>query len=345
MPLSPSPDPDAIDEIAGGRRRLTVGDGHRLWWTERGDPAAPALLVLHGGPGGRTREPTLAWWQGLPLRVLAFDQRGCGRSQPSGSLQHNTLAALVEDIEALRVELGVGRWALAGGSWGARLALAYAAQHPQRVNGLFLRSPFLGSRAETARYIEPWFDWLGMRGRAWVGEAAAQSLSRLYQAAPASFDADTGFTRGGDPAQTLPEWLDDTRLARAWAEFDDGQSLPGGVRRAGKLFTEPTSATGRDDGLASWRVHAWHALAHWGCADPGAGAWPEAEQLSRAWSGPVSIVAGAEDACCDPALARRLATLWPQALLQIVPGAGHRLDDPLLAAALAAAARAFGAPP
>jgi proline iminopeptidase len=343
MPLPPSPDPDAIDGIASGHRWLAVGDGHRLWWTERGEPRAAALLVLHGGPGGRTRAATLAWWQGLPLRVIACDQRGCGRSEPRGSLQRNTLSALVDDIESLRVELGIDRWALVGGSWGARLALAYAASHPQRLGGLFLRSPFLGSGAETRRYIEPWFDWLGTRGRDWLGGPAAQSLSRLYQGEPGAFGADTGFTRSGQGFETLPAPLDDPRLARAWADFDSAQSQPGGVRAAGSAFAEPAASAGDDEGMASWRIHAWHALAHWGCADAQAGAWPEAERLAKAWSGPVSIVAGADDACCDPALARRLATLWPRAELRVVPGAGHRLDDPLLAPVLAAAARAFGA--
>ena len=339
MPLSPSPDPDAIDEIADGRRLLRVGDGHQLWWTERGDPAATALLVLHGGPGGRTRGPTLAWWRGLPLRVIAFDQRGCGGSLPRGSLRSNTLAALLADIEALRIATGVGRWALVGGSWGARLALAYAERHPDRVSGLFLRSPFLGSRAETRRYIEPWFDWLGTRGRAWLGEPAAQALSRLYQAGSDAFDADTGLTL---EAEALPALLDGARLASAWSAFDAAQAQPGGVRRSGARFVEAPAVSGSESELAAWRVHAWHALANWGCADPQAGAWPEAQALARSWSGPVSIVAGADDTCCDPALARRLAALWPRAELQIVPGAGHRLDDPLLAPVLAAAARSFG---
>ena len=340
MPLPPPRIPAAIEEIADQARRLTVSEGHRLWWTEQGDAGGTALLVLHGGPGGRTRAPTLDWWRNLPLRVLAFDQRGCGRSEPRGSLQCNTLAALVQDIEALRVAAGVERWAIAGGSWGARLALAYAASHPQRVSGLFLRSPFLGALAETSRYIEPWFDWLDAIGQAWLGAAATQALSKLYRGELGAFGADTGLTRSDAQPPTLPAVLDDARLAAAWAAFDEAQNLAGGARLDGRRFTAMAAAGAET--LASWRIHATHALAGWGCADPALGAWPEALALRAAWSGPVSIVAGADDACCDPHNAVRLAALWPQAVLALVPGAGHRLDDPALAPVLAAAARDFG---
>ena len=42
---------------------------------------------------------------------------------------------------------------LFGGSWGATLALAYAAAHPQRVAAMVLRGVFLGTRGEVDRYL------------------------------------------------------------------------------------------------------------------------------------------------------------------------------------------------
>jgi proline iminopeptidase len=173
-----------------------------------------------------------------------------------------------------------------------------------------------------------------------LGAAATQALSKLYRGEPAAFGADTGLTRSDAEPPALPAVLDDAKLAAAWAAFDEAQNLPGGARLDGRRFTvmEPASA----ETLASWRIHAVHALAGWGCADRALGAWPEALALRAAWSGPVSIVAGAQDACCDPLNAVRLAALWPQATLALVPGAGHRLDDPALAPVLAAAAHDFG---
>src|SRR5262249_33303589 len=79
-------------------------------------------------------------------RIVQFDQRGCGRSTPAGDTAHNHTDALIADIEALREELGIERWLVGGGSWGASLALAYAARHRLRVTGVFLRGVFLTDR-------------------------------------------------------------------------------------------------------------------------------------------------------------------------------------------------------
>lgn len=70
---------------------------------------------------------------------MLFDQRGCGQSTPSGHLPGNDTPSLVQDIEALRLELNVDKWVLFGGSWGTALALAYAQQHPNSTAGLILR--------------------------------------------------------------------------------------------------------------------------------------------------------------------------------------------------------------
>ena len=50
----------------------------------------------------------------------------------------------MEDIETLRTDLGIERWVVAGGSTGAMLALAYAADYPGRCLGVLLRWIDLG---------------------------------------------------------------------------------------------------------------------------------------------------------------------------------------------------------
>jgi proline iminopeptidase len=49
-------------------------------------------------------------------------------------------------METIREKLGIARWMIVGGSWGATLALAYAQAHPHRVSGIVLRATFLGTR-------------------------------------------------------------------------------------------------------------------------------------------------------------------------------------------------------
>jgi proline iminopeptidase len=52
----------------------------------------------------------------------------------STSLDANTTAHLIGDIERLREHLGIERWLVWGGSWGVTLGLAYAQRYPERVS-------------------------------------------------------------------------------------------------------------------------------------------------------------------------------------------------------------------
>ncbi|WP_292451225.1 alpha/beta fold hydrolase [Methylibium sp.] len=301
-------------------------DGHRVWWCEGGDARGVPVLIVHGGPGGASRIEPAGWLAGLPVRWIAIDQRGCGRSTPLGETAHNTLHDLLADMERLREQLGIERWALTGGSWGARVALRYAAGWPQRVNGLLLRSPFLGGLAETRRYIAPWPAWLGQEGEAWLGEEAAAAVLALYQRSTESLCAGTGLPPGS---------LEDEKVARVWAAFDDAQSAPGGALAGAKRCSPATLKALTETQTAAWRVHLHFARRGWGECDGHPRGLPAAELAL----GPSGVVCGADDATCDPALANELGRVLPGARVRVVPSAGHRLGDPQLAPALADAAR------
>ena len=131
---------------------LLVDGGHSVYWEVCGNPQGLPVLFLHGGPGSGCREKSRRFFDPARYRIILFDQRGCGRSTPTGSLIANTTAHLLDDIEQLRKTLSVSSWVLFGGSWGAALALAYAQQYPDRVSAIMLRAVF------TARQSE--LDWL-----------------------------------------------------------------------------------------------------------------------------------------------------------------------------------------
>lgn len=311
---------------------LAPASGHRVWWCEGGDPQGLPVLVVHGGPGGASRLEPTQWFDGLPVRWIAIDQRGCGRSLPLGETADNDLGSLLDDMERLRTRLGLSAWALAGGSWGGRVALAYAARQPQRLRGLLLRSPFLATTAETRRYIAAWPQWLGTEGRQWLGVAAADALFALYHGEPALLHD------GSVPA--IDRLGLDERLARVWSAYDDAQSAPGGALAGPARFDAAALPEATPRLQASWRVHAHFAAAGWGGADGHAPGLPAALCAGA----PVSVVHavwGADDATCDPAAARALVAALPGAHGCEVPGAGHRMSDPLLAPALRAAARAW----
>src|SRR5690606_38340747 len=115
---------------------IDVGDGHRVYWEVSGNPQGEAALLVHGGPGGAIRPRDRRFFDPGRYRIIAFDQRGCGRSMPQGELHANTTAHIIDDMERLRIHLGISQWSLWGGSCGATLALAYAQTHPARVRRL-----------------------------------------------------------------------------------------------------------------------------------------------------------------------------------------------------------------
>ena len=99
-----------------------------------------AVLLLAGGPG-HAGDYLAAVFEHISATRMAIllDQRGTGRSVLQAVDPTTiTLEKAIDDLERLRVELGVERWALFGHSWGGMLAMAYTAAHPERVDELML---------------------------------------------------------------------------------------------------------------------------------------------------------------------------------------------------------------
>jgi proline iminopeptidase len=126
----------------------------KIYWEATGNPAGIPVLYLHGGPGGslgrggyRSRHDHSRFY------IVGLDQRGCGKSTPlvQDDLDHlpgNTTQTLIQDIEAVREHLGIGKWIVTGASWGSTLALAYALEHPSRVAGVAVVAVTTSSRDE-----------------------------------------------------------------------------------------------------------------------------------------------------------------------------------------------------
>ena len=100
------------------------------------------LSFLHGGPGNGCEFDSRRFFDPDQYHIILFDQRGAGRSLPSGAIHANTLDHLIDDMEMIRAHLELEQWALFGGGWGATVALKYAETYPDRVSGMVLRSPF-----------------------------------------------------------------------------------------------------------------------------------------------------------------------------------------------------------
>lgn len=131
---------------------LKVSDGHEIYFEECGNPLRPAVMVLHGGPGGGSYPTLRRYHHPEKYRIVLFDQRGAGKSKPHNELEGNTTQKLVEDMEKLRVHLKIDKMQLFGGSWGSTLALAYAEKYPQNVSSMVLRGIFTATKRENDHF-------------------------------------------------------------------------------------------------------------------------------------------------------------------------------------------------
>src|SRR5690554_2246588 len=106
----------AIKPLA--RHELAVQAPHVLYVDESGQEEGLPVIFIHGGPGGGCDELSRRFFDPSVYRITTYDQRGAGRATPHASLEINTTAALIADLEALRIHLNIDQWVLSGGSWG-----------------------------------------------------------------------------------------------------------------------------------------------------------------------------------------------------------------------------------
>ncbi|MFJ1586496.1 alpha/beta fold hydrolase [Streptomyces sp. NPDC088197] len=157
---------DSTATATAATSSFTAPDGTRLAYHALGE--GPPLICLPGGP--MQDSAYLGDLGGLAAhrRLILLDPRGTGGSavpQDTGSYRCDRL---VDDVEALRVHLGLDRADLLGHSAGTNLAVLYVARHPERVGRLALITPSVravdvpvtgDTRRGTAllREGEPWF--------------------------------------------------------------------------------------------------------------------------------------------------------------------------------------------
>lgn len=114
-------------------------DGISLNGWAIGDGEGPLVIGLHGGLG-LDASYLLPALDGFPstVRVVAYDQRGHGRSGGRDSLPAASLSTFARDLEAVRESVDAERFVLFGHSYGGFIALEYAIRYPERLAGLIL---------------------------------------------------------------------------------------------------------------------------------------------------------------------------------------------------------------
>ena len=143
--VSTPPFTDASGRVLAGSvarmEKIELGGVVQTVWFRGRDVEAPALVLLHGGPGTSETALFRHFDAALENRFLTvyWDQRGSGRSyHPGMPPEALTIRRMVEDLDGLvdRVcdRFGKDRVVLLGHSWGTILGTRYAATHPEKVS-------------------------------------------------------------------------------------------------------------------------------------------------------------------------------------------------------------------
>jgi proline iminopeptidase len=283
---------------------LDVGDGNRVYWEVWGNPDGKPALIVHGGPGSGVRPGRPRW--GLDsYKIVAFDQRGCGRSMPHASdpatdMSVNTTEHLLKDMELLRKHLGIERWMLYGGSWGSTLILAYAERHPERVSEIVIPAVTTTRRSE--------IDWL-YRG---VGRFFPEAWDRFRDSVPEA-------ERDGDLLAAYARLMENpdpkvrAKAAVDWLTWEDAVISMESNGKPNAYSDRPDNAK-----LAFVRICA-HYFSN--------GAWLEEGALlrdaGRLAGIPGVLVHGRLDMGSPVNTAWELTKVWPDAELVVISDSGH----------------------
>ncbi len=287
------------------RGRLRVSERHEIYFEEAGNPKGKPAVVLHGGPGGGITPFLRQMHDPSCYRIIVFDQRGCGQSNPNAELAENTTWDLVGDMEKLRINLGIERWQVAGGSWGSTLAMAYAQSHPERVTELILRGIFTLRRSEIL--------WFYQRGAsalfadAWEDYLAPIPASERHDMIAAYYKRLTGSNRQEQIA-----------CARAWSQWEGGTL---------SLLPDPKRLQefgGDGFALAFARIEC-HYFVNRGFFSTDDHLLANTERLAAI---PGVIIQGRYDVVTPFETAWDLHKAWPQAEFIVIPDAGHTGTEP-----------------
>jgi len=293
------------------RRMFDMGDGHRVYAEQSGNPDGIPVVVVHGGPGGGSSPAMRRYFDPETYRIVLFDQRGCGRSKPHASIENNTTWHLVADMEHIRTAFGIERWIVFGGSWGATLSLIYAQEHPDRVAFLALRGVFLMTGAE--------LDWF-------YGGGAGQFFPDLWDKFTAMVPADErhDLIKAYHKRLFSGDTVEEVRFARVWADWENALASIAPVGAGMQAPAEYARAFARLEN---------HYFVNAGFLSQDGQILNRVDRISHI---PAAIVQGRYDMICPPRAAFALNEKMPRAEISMIENAGHALSEPGISAALVA---------
>ncbi len=288
--------------------QLPVGEPHRLYYEISGNPDGQPIMFLHGGPGTGSSPDQRRLFDPGPFKIIQFDQRGCGKSTPHGSLVDNTTAHLVDDMRKLMDHLCIDDCHIAGGSWGSTLALAFAMKHRHRVKSLLLYGIFLCRPCE--------FKALYFKGGV-VSQIYPEIFERYLSLLPLE-DQDNPLKGYQKLFQSKDEKLRKKALT-LWTLLE---------QKTSRLIVDEerlASEMANPDYVLSHSLIENHFFQHNGFLD---GDQLLREAANRLGDLRVHIINGRYDLVCPMITAHELHKALPHSTLTILPDAGHSFREP-----------------
>ena len=277
-------------------------DGHEIYYEECGNPDGKPAIFLHGGPGGGGGTNVRRFFNPEIYRIVVFDQRGCGRSKPHGSLDNNTTWDLVEDIEKIKQILKIEKWLVFGGSWGSTLSLAYAQRYPNSVSELVLRGIFMLRKKE--------LDWFYQYGASKIFPDAWEKFLEPIKKENRD-DLISAYHKifSGDDEQKKLE------AAVAWSKWEASASTLNYKPEIINSFSNPKFA------LAFALIENHYFINEGFLASENQ--LISTDNINKIRHIPTKIIQGRYDIVCPMETAWELYRNWPEAELIIAPSSGH----------------------
>ena len=296
---------------------LAVSALHTLYYALYGNPEGIPVVILHGGPCAGCDDALTRFFNLEHWNVVMFDQRGAMRSQPFACMEENTPQHSVQDIETLRLHLGIQKWAVFGGSWGSTLGILYGQVYPQSCTSFILRGIFLGREQDYMHLLYA------------MGKIFPEAYQEMLQFIPQEerHDLLTAYYRrimDPNPAVHLP-------AARAFIRYDMicATHLPNPdfieqVAKNEKMIVGMTRA------FFYYSMHKFFL-------EPN----QLLNQMHKITEHPALLIHGRWDAIDLPEMAFSLHQKWQGSQLWFMTQGGHSANDPAIAAALATATDLF----
>jgi len=267
--------------------RIELKDGRTLAVSESGDPGSDRVVVFcHPAPGSRVLDPDPGATAAAGVRLVSVDRPGYGESSPLARGTVPTIPTFAADLMAALDHLGIDTVGAAGWSAGGRVALALAAEHPDRVRAVAMLATPAPHDAVP-----------------WIPDEHIPMLESLRSDLPAAAG------RLAEALAGLAQMPPAAAIGQIMCGPEDEAALAADPSRRPRL--EAMMAAAHAQGAAGTAADiVSYTLAGWGI-DYGT------------VTVPVTLVYGANDQVSGPAHGEWYASRVPQAELKVVPGAGH----------------------